>query len=760
MNSYRYIRQQGLIGAILWLALALRTYKITSVPSVVDEAATLGKYVRMSLFDIFTTIHSNNHPLASALAHLFSPQADNLFLMRWPMILLGMVSLPFVYRLGREMFGYKVGILALFLVAVSPLHFGYSVIVRGYIGLMCLTTLSHYFLWRAWRYNHWRAWLLFVVSNIAIIYFHLFSGALALVMQLGLFGLGALWPYLQQSKPHRSQRPVRFMFRNLAIATLLLLTVHVPMIYLRTKYVLAEGGWSNDFEVWRDGVFSWSEDSYPIITFIRLMALVSPVGWVAYLYLFFLIIGLAHLGRKNRLLVAIWFIAPFIMIWVALQILSENFYAYVRFLIYLLPSYLILVALGMVRTLSFISSRMTTDKQQMTNRLIMASSGVGLLLLVAFSTQGYIGASTHSDWAALAHRLAAELQPQDIVICEEGQGFDIPDRSKAHCIWALNLLLPNLVAHQVQSSPDFVANYNNLLAQRTLMVKPGRIWLVMWQKISFSPEHFLAKHLPVIEPPVPPAHFAPYLADNFGSATLVKVDSADTLLGNLYQTEQLLVQVESSAADQARHYRNLAEIEAIQGHKDTAQGFYNQSWQSVERAGHMYPELFLHDTKPLIDRLPAIGSESGETIKLGYRFGASLCLQTLSVPTTSIRIGQPFTLTLHWHTLDFITEDYGYFIQLDTPQKQTLMRLDFQPFDRVYPTTWWWTQQPLAEQRTFMLPPDLPTGNYLVQLGVYDNQQPQQPQTAPLFWVKYQPTSAQWRIEPINSGQSSLVNCH
>ncbi|HXV98922.1 MAG TPA: glycosyltransferase family 39 protein, partial [Anaerolineae bacterium] len=193
--------RNGLVLTLLLVALALRLYKVSSVPLNIDEITTLSRYAPLPLLDIFTTYDSNNHPLASALAHLFSPQADHLFMLRWPFILLGMLALPFVYRLGTSLFGPKVGLLALLLVSASPVHAGYSMVARGYIGLITLTTVSLYCLWQAWRYNRWRDWACLVGVNVLVVYFHLFGGLLAVGTQLGLVGLGLLWQ-IGRKAPH------------------------------------------------------------------------------------------------------------------------------------------------------------------------------------------------------------------------------------------------------------------------------------------------------------------------------------------------------------------------------------------------------------------------------------------------------------------------------------------------------------------------------------------------------------------------------
>ncbi len=750
----------GLILGLLLLALAIRLYKITSVPLSLDEIITIARYAPLSVIDIFKTHYSNNHPLASLLAHLFSPQADHLFMMRWPLVLIGMLSLPFVYRLSADLFGRKVGLLALLLVSVSPVHIGYSVIIRGYIGLISLTVISLYFLWRVLQKNRWRDWLGFVVTNILIIYFHLF-GVVAAGSQVGLV---ILWLFQWLSNDEQSYLPVtmwriKSLWLKFGLVTLLLIIVYPLLIYSQTSSILLTERWPSDFEVWGDGVFSWSQDMWPFAMFVRLMGPISAKGVGTYIYLFFCLVGLVLLWQRQKmfvLTVVIWFLAPFIVIFAAVQIVGQAFYAYVRFLLYLLPVYLILVAVGFNACLNWLST-LAIGRDGRWSVVVRVVSGiviVGLLALIAISVNWYILRSTHADWPGVAGAISRGLQPSDIAICEEHQrGFAEPDRAKPYCTWMLDFFLPELEGYtpHFQSSTDFIANYEHLQGQRAAMLQPGGVWLVIWQKIIFHPGELITNQKPPVEPPPPLSVFKPYQVDHFGSATLLHIDSEDTLLGNVYKTLELLLRVEQSPADKARYYRSLAELEAVQGHTLQASEFFEKSRGMVEQAGGD-PVSFLKDTKQVIDRIPDGRLPPGHATQVNYRFGQSLCLRAYEISSANLKAGHPLVLTLYWQALAFINEDYTFFLDLNNERRQIQGRLEFQPFDRVYPTPWWWPGQQIVEQREFLIPADLAGQDYEVRLGVYDNQSSANEIVKPLFLMLseadgLQPTG--WKFEPI-----------
>lgn len=776
--------RNGTIFSLLLLAFGLRLYQISSVPLNIDEIHTISRYVPLPLLDIFAIYHSNNHPLASALAHLFSPGADHLFMMRWPSILVGMLSLPFVYRLGAGLFGRRVGMLALLLMVVAPVHVGYSMIVRGYIGLVTLTTISLYFLWRAVRLNRWYDWLGVAVTNLLVVYFHLF-GVLAAASQLGLVAFWLLGHSLKERWERAGSQATGFheagggsalwlprfseTYHSLAIkfglVVLLLGVVYLSLAFAQASAITSNERWpNNDFQVWQDGIFSLTEDLAPLRMFIGLTAPLSPQGIAQYIYSFFFLMGLLILWIRQRLLaigLVIWFAAPFIVIFVALQLLGTAFYAYVRFLLYLLPPFIILVALGMVTTSDWLS-----DQAKNFNRLqrtaAYALNGMGLVVLtalIALSINWFALTTTHTAWLDLANILAANLQPQDITICEEHErGFDLPDGAKAYCMWMLDLFVPHLHGHtytpHFQSSTDFMADYEHLLSQRRTMLEPGGVWLVLWQKIPFRPDDLLTTAPPPVAVPPPLVEFEPYRAWHFGSATLVQIDSETTLFENIRKAVTLLLTIEQMPADQARYYRSLAEMAAVQGDKEQAHDLFEKSWALVEQSGGRYPEMFLEQTQQMIDRIPPSHPLPETAFAVEHKFGTSLCLHSYNVSPSILEAGNVLKLDLSWRAVDFVQENYTFFIQIEATPDQPPMQLEFQPFDGTYPTPWWWAGQRLTEYREFHIPPDLLKQDYTVYLGVYDQQSSSEKSLTPLFSMRYQPAEAhpvQWRIEPLLS---------
>lgn len=84
---------------------------------------------------------------------LFSNGVDRLmFWGRIPMILLSVLLGWYVYKWGKELFGYKAGILGLFIYALMPNIIAHSQLVTTDMGLAAFSFIALYYLWKFMRY--------------------------------------------------------------------------------------------------------------------------------------------------------------------------------------------------------------------------------------------------------------------------------------------------------------------------------------------------------------------------------------------------------------------------------------------------------------------------------------------------------------------------------------------------------------------------------------------------------------------------------
>jgi uncharacterized membrane protein len=130
---------------VLALALAVRIWGLGAQSFTMDEitelsTARLGVHAAIITADGLPPLY--NLLLQAWLKLTGTPEAA-----RWLSVVLGMLTIPAMYRLGRRVGGEEVGRLGALLLAISPIHVWYSQEVRAY-PLFILTTVV-----ALWRYE-------------------------------------------------------------------------------------------------------------------------------------------------------------------------------------------------------------------------------------------------------------------------------------------------------------------------------------------------------------------------------------------------------------------------------------------------------------------------------------------------------------------------------------------------------------------------------------------------------------------------------
>lgn len=158
-----------------------------------DEIHTVVTSVRQPLATILTHFPSNNdHVLYSALANLaISAFGDTPWAVRLPAVVLGIVSIPLLYLLGKQVTNRFEAAAAALLMALSYHHVWYSQNARGYTILLCVALASTHLLLTGLRERRAWPWLAFGVVAALGAYTHL-TMVLAVVAMAGIVGLHLL----------------------------------------------------------------------------------------------------------------------------------------------------------------------------------------------------------------------------------------------------------------------------------------------------------------------------------------------------------------------------------------------------------------------------------------------------------------------------------------------------------------------------------------------------------------------------------------
>lgn len=192
MGSIAAFASRRALLLILLLALGLRLINLGGRSLWYDEAFAVlfsEKGLDAMLYGTLTPVEggaADIHPLLYYLTlngwmALFGQTA---FAVRLWSVLLGVATVGFMYRLGRELFGVNTGLAASLITAVAPFHIQYSQETRMYALTGLVLMMATWCFVRAWRsrVNALRWWIAFGVL----------SGLAMYIQQLSAFYLVAL----------------------------------------------------------------------------------------------------------------------------------------------------------------------------------------------------------------------------------------------------------------------------------------------------------------------------------------------------------------------------------------------------------------------------------------------------------------------------------------------------------------------------------------------------------------------------------------
>ena len=195
----RHRTQLALAGIVL-LGLTLRVVHLDDKSVWYDEWAsvsTLGEPDFSSAFELQRNPDPNATPVYYFLQYYWKKVAGNsLFVLRLLPVAIGILAIPLLYVLGRDLFGAPAGLVAALFLALSHIHIHTSQELRNYGLMVLLALLSMYTLLKVVRDGRPGWWVLHFVANLLLLWTHLF-GLFVLVAQ-GVFLLAFRWRELRR----------------------------------------------------------------------------------------------------------------------------------------------------------------------------------------------------------------------------------------------------------------------------------------------------------------------------------------------------------------------------------------------------------------------------------------------------------------------------------------------------------------------------------------------------------------------------------
>ena len=370
------------------LGMGLYLYGLDSKSLWFDELGTLtcsgwhGSWMD-AIREPLTIPTTPKPPLSFLIAHLFLSLGDRVFLLRFQAALFATLTIPLVMVLagrllpapapgprpaltgvpdpgtGRRPLPRRAGLLAAFLLAISPYYLRYAQEARMYALWTCLSLLSLYLFWRALTSTQARWWALFALVSALALYTHLFA-----LLPLGVMALYALGLLLRRG--HRTDFPFQVWHFAAAMAALVLL--FLPLAPFLAQGLASEEGLGGE------PVPDWGATQF--LSSLRLFSGGSYAGLILYASL--LLVGAAALfarGRESLILMSMWILLPLVIVFSA----PFSHAARLRYFIFALPVYLLLVAYGLTVVLRWLGHR--AEPRPAGRRQVLAT--FGLVLLVA-----------------------------------------------------------------------------------------------------------------------------------------------------------------------------------------------------------------------------------------------------------------------------------------------------------------------------------------------------------------------------------------
>ncbi len=437
---------------ILWTALALRLYALGSASLWDGEIFTL-LFTRYdwSIFFQSVSTFSAHPPLWFAITKLTIGDAWNETLLRLPAAFAGVLSVPALYILGKRFFDTRVALLGAALLACSPLDVIFSQNARNYALFVFLVILLIYGARRGidaqplstraeleryalpWHrrlsFEIYRArwWLLYVGAAIAGLYTHylfvlpLAGTALAAAIKLAreAFSQTSDW------RKVRAWQHVSFLsIRAFLIANVMIVVLYAPWLpTVRSAFL--------DRQLTREAANEENAEPLTLDDAPRLLKDFSGTGsWGLYLFSALAVVGIAaawwqgaRVPKKRDAL--FWFgIAVLLPLLFMLLLAPRRLPA--KYLIYVLPAFLMFVGNGVVGIADLADSRFLTSKP----RALAISLALLALLLAAslpnmpywfgrqtvFTGKGWQVVDEWRPWRDVATSIVSRAQPGDMIL--------------------------------------------------------------------------------------------------------------------------------------------------------------------------------------------------------------------------------------------------------------------------------------------------------------------------------------------------------
>ncbi len=358
-------------------------------------------------------------PLDYYLLHLWLQFGRQELWVRLPACISGTLTIPLIYTFATRLFDPWVGYTSATLFTLSSFSVSYSQEVRPYALLTLLVLLSCYRLWSVYQSKRPSYWLLVALGLIGAVFSHYF--ALFMLLPLSLFVGGQ---HLWHAKIHDYWKH-SFLFALLLVVLFGSLVIAGRLNVLNSvSYRFTNSLLNPDTltlprqEKPNRGPGPAIERQFFINKVLTPLGNYTTTGLLVY-NLFYLLSVLSllnpyHKQRSSLIFLLSWHILPIILIY--LFLLHRGTFFAIRYILYTLPAYLIIVAYGLQLCVQSLFSFVSQPRQTLYFSLGSLLLLIPFIYLETHELRAYYHSPAYEDWRSVGQLLQANAQPNDAVI--------------------------------------------------------------------------------------------------------------------------------------------------------------------------------------------------------------------------------------------------------------------------------------------------------------------------------------------------------
>jgi len=464
---------------ILWLAFALRLYRLDAQELWGDESVSVGAR-RLSVAQVLlgkTDVHPPLYFFTLREAMLLA--GVSVFSIRSVSTFCGVLIVPLVYRIGKRTLSETVGKLSALIAAVSALQVFYSQEARMYTMATAWSAASLWCTIEILRRPHpgrgW--WVTFIITALLGMYTHYFVAFVTIAE-----GLALLW----------AARHNRRLLARLAIATVAIAALYAPWISIQRQYASSQAYARWDVltpavlaEIVRQTLTSWSVVVYNV----RPTQSFPSADWGAVIAVALALVGAIAAVRSRRIeamLLPPCVILVLVLGWAVNPILPVF---QDRYLMIGTPAYLVLIGAGL-KQISNLNPPKERGAGSQASKVLLITGIVAVIAPQVLALHAWFTdpAFVKGEYGRAMQLVSQQAQPDDILLLNNYMQWSLFDYYR-----------PNNITVHLVPADALLSEDQTDAAMTKLATGRARAWLLEFgHPEQYDPQHraerWLAQH--------------------------------------------------------------------------------------------------------------------------------------------------------------------------------------------------------------------------------------------------------------------------